>query len=86
LVKLSPSSRGLGKNTQVVQITKTDLLKFENDLNLPRYPYAGIVKISNQKGEIRSCVQLNRGDRAVIRREGSKTVYVVDGIGWGRRK
>lgn len=85
-VKLHPSPKGFGQNTQVVTIAKDDALKFENDLNLDMSVYAGVVQVTNKDGKLIRNVQLNRGDRAVIQREGSNRAYIVDGVDWGRRK
>ena len=72
LVKLHPNLKGFGQNTQVITIAKDDALKFENDLNLDMS--AGVVEITDKDGGRIRNVQLNRGDRAVIQREGSNMV------------
>lgn len=85
-LNLSPSRDGIGRKVEVVTIAKTDSLKFENDLKMKVSNYAGVIEVINERGEVKRVVQVDRGDRVVIRREGSFMADVVRGGDWGRRR
>lgn len=83
---VSPSQGGIGRNVELVNIGRDETLRFENDLDLSMSVYAGYVSVLNQKGERVRTVNLDRGDKAIIWREGSPFAYVVRGVEWGRRR
>lgn len=83
---VSPSREGIGTKVELVNVGRGETLQFENDLDLNMSVYAGYVSVLNQKGERVRTVNLDRGDKAIIWREGSPFAYVVRGVEWGRRR
>lgn len=83
---VSPSRGGIGTKVELVNIGRDETLQFKNDLDLSMSIYAGCVSVLNQKGERVRTVILDRGDKAIIWKEGSPWAHVVRGVDWGRRR
>lgn len=83
---MSPSREGIGTKVELVKIGRGETLQFKNDLDLSMNVFAGCVSILNREDKTIRFVNLDRGDKTIITREGSPWAYVVRGVDWGRRR